>query len=113
VAFKVCQYIPTNLNYQLRGQSGVQASVRRSPHRNYVAGGHVSESSLVTGLTGNITPNSIILSDQGGALTILNVSRMISRPGQTGKAIFEIDQQGTRYIAKCWDPTLDEEYIYH
>jgi hypothetical protein len=108
VAFKVCQYIPTNLNYQFRGQSGVQTSVR-----SHVAEGHVTQSSLVTGLTGNITPNSIILSDRGGELTILNVSRMISCPGQTGKAIFEIDQQGTRYIAKCWDPTLDEEYVYH
>lgn len=58
----------------------------------------------MTGLTGNVTTNSIILSDQGGALTIVNVSQMISRPGQTDKAIFKIDQQGTRYIAKCWGP---------
>ncbi|KAJ5758660.1 hypothetical protein N7520_005816 [Penicillium odoratum] len=29
---------------------------------------------------------------------------MISKPGQTDKAIFVIDQQGTCYIAKCWGP---------
>ncbi|KAJ5675023.1 uncharacterized protein N7477_004957 [Penicillium maclennaniae] len=84
---------------RLRGQNGIQASVRQSPRKNYTA-----EGSLVTGMTGNITPNSIILSGQGGALTVLNISRIISGPRQTDKAIFEIDQQGTRYIAKCWGP---------
>lgn len=113
MAFKVRQYIPANLNYQLRGQTGLQASVRQSLRRNHVAEGHVAEGSLVTGLTGNVTPNSIILSDQGGALTILNVSRMISHPGQTDKAIFEINQQGTRYIAKCWGPRYERAYVYH
>lgn len=78
-----------------------------------MAEGHVAERSLVTGLTGHVTPNSIILGDQGGTLTILNVSRMISPPGQTDKAIFEIDQQGTRYIAKCWGPRHDRAYVYH
>ncbi|KAH2643829.1 hypothetical protein KXV79_004719 [Aspergillus fumigatus] len=90
---------------RLRGQIDLQASVRQTPRRN-----HVAERSLVTGLTGNITPNSIILSDPRGALAILNVSRMISRPSETDKAIFEIDQQGTRYIVKCWGPKLEKEY---
>lgn len=67
----------------------------------------------MTGLTGNITPNSIILSDPRGALAILNVSRMISRPSETDKAIFEIDLQGTRYIVKCWGPKLEKEYVCH
>ncbi|KAH1447064.1 hypothetical protein KXX16_001993 [Aspergillus fumigatus] len=89
---------------RLRGQIDLQASVRQTPRRN-----HVAERSLVTGLTGNITPNSIILSDPRGALAILNVSRMISRPSETDKAIFEIDQQGTRYIVKCWGPKLEKE----
>lgn len=34
---------------------------------------------------------------------------MISRPSETDKAIFEIDQQGTRYIVKCWGPKLEKE----
>lgn len=110
---QVCQYISANLKYQLRGQNGLQASVRPTLRRNHVAEGHVDEGGLVTGLTGNVNQNSIILSDPGGALTILNVSRMISGPGQTDKAIFEIDQQGARYIAKCWGPRHDREYVYH
>lgn len=63
----------------------------------------------MTGVTENVGPNSIILSDQRGALTIVNVSRMISSHRHKNRAIFEIDQQGTRYIAKCWGPEQEEE----
>lgn len=104
MAVKVCQYISANIDYQLRGQNGFQASVRPSPHRD-----HVAQGSLVTGVTENVGPNSIILSDQREALTIVNVSRMISSPRHKNKAIFEINQQGTRYIAKCWGPGHERE----
>ncbi|OOQ81584.1 hypothetical protein PEBR_42356 [Penicillium brasilianum] len=88
---------------RLRGQNGVQASVRQSPLRNYAA-----EGSLVAGLNG-ITPHSIILGDQQGSLTVLNVTRKLSPPSQSDKAIFEINQEGTRYIVKCWGPQHERE----
>ncbi|PKX98166.1 uncharacterized protein P174DRAFT_415924 [Aspergillus novofumigatus IBT 16806] len=78
---------------RLRRQNGVQASTRQTPRRTHVAEGHVPS------LVGNIIPNSIILSDQGGTLTILNVSRMIPQyRGQTDRAIFEIDRAGKKCL---------------
>ncbi|CAG8902924.1 unnamed protein product [Penicillium egyptiacum] len=87
---------------RLRGQDDLQASLRPSGLRD-----HATEGSLVTGLNVSVTPNTIILSHQGGALSILNVSRRISPPSQTDKALFEIEHQGTRHIVKCWSPRHD------
>ncbi|KUM66252.1 hypothetical protein ACN42_g862 [Penicillium freii] len=88
---------------RLRGQDGLQASLRPSGLRDV----SVSEGSLVTGLNVNVTPNTIILGHQGGALSFLNVSRGISPPSQTDKALFEIEYQGTHQIVKCWSPRHD------
>lgn len=85
---------------RLRGQDGLQSSLRPFGLRDHTA----AEGSLVTGLNANVTPNTIILNHQGGALSILNVSRRISPPSQTDKALFEIEHQGTRHIVKCWSP---------
>ncbi|KAI1838429.1 hypothetical protein DTO006G1_3690 [Penicillium roqueforti] len=87
---------------RLRGQDDLQASLRPSGLRD-----HAIEGSLVTGLNGNVTPNTIILGHQGRAISILNVSRRISPPSHTDKALFEIEHQGTRHIVKCWSPRQD------